>query len=69
MCTVDVGVFGQVWTYPDHPQPFVDFNTQHKCRNFEQLRQWAEQNQLAEDVPSDFLQRPKEGDRVYPEIP
>lgn len=69
MCSVDVGVFGQVWIYPDNPEPFVDFNTQHRCRNFKQLRQWAEQNQLPKDVPPDFLQRPREGDRIYSGVP
>ncbi|OJJ86271.1 oxidase ustYa family protein [Aspergillus glaucus CBS 516.65] len=69
MCTTDIGVFGQFWIYPHHPEPFVDFNTQHKCRNFEQLRQWTEKNQLPEKVPSDFLEPPKVGDRIYPEVP
>ncbi|GLB11104.1 hypothetical protein AtubIFM57258_007523 [Aspergillus tubingensis] len=69
MCTVDVGVLGQVWVHPDHPEPFVDFNTEHKCRNFEEIREWAERNQLPEAVPNDFLQPPKIGDRVYEEIP
>ena len=69
MCTTDVGVFGQVWLYPDHPEPFVDFNTQHRCRNFEGIRQWAERNQLPEEVPSDFLEPPKVGDRIFSEVP
>ena len=69
MCTVDVGVLGQVWVHPDHPEPFVDFNTEHKYRNFEEIREWAERNQLPEAVPNDFLQPPKIGDRVYEEIP
>lgn len=69
MCTVDVGVLGQVWVHPDHPEPFVDFNTEHKCRNFEEIREWAQRNQLPETVPNDFLQPPKIGDRVYEEIP
>ncbi|GCB21438.1 naringenin,2-oxoglutarate 3-dioxygenase [Aspergillus awamori] len=65
MCTVDVGVLGQVWVHPDHPEPFVDFNTEHKCRNFEEIRDWAQRNQLPETVPNDFLQPPKIGDRVF----
>ena len=69
MCSVDVGVLGQVWVHPDHPEPFVDFNTEHKCRNFDEIRAWAQQNQLPETVPSDFLQPPKIGDRVYEAIP
>lgn len=69
MCTVDIGVLGQVWLYPQRPEAYVDFNTQHRCRNFEDVRRWAEENQLPENVPDDFLARPKRGDRVYEEIP
>ncbi|PYI08296.1 hypothetical protein BO78DRAFT_405789 [Aspergillus sclerotiicarbonarius CBS 121057] len=69
MCSVDVGVLGQVWVHPEHPEPFVDFNTEHKCRNFDQIRDWAQQHQLPETVPSDFLEPPKMGDRVYEAIP
>lgn len=69
MCTVDVGIFGQVWLFPEHPEPFVDFNTQHRCRNYEDIQQWAKQNQLPKDVPPDFLEPPKAGDRVYTETP
>lgn len=69
MCTVDVGVLGQVWVHPDSPEPFVDFNTKHRCRNFDAIRDWAEHNQLPESVPSDFLEPPKQGDRVYEEVP
>ena len=69
MCQVDIGLLGQIWLYPQSPMAFVDFNTQHKCRNFEDIRRWAEQNQLPAQVPKDFLSPPKEGDRIYAEIP
>lgn len=73
MCTVDVGVLGQVWYQPpDQPlQAFVDFNTVHKCRNFDAIRSWAEKHQLpnAEDTPPDFLEPPKDGDRVWHTVP
>ncbi|KAF9883352.1 hypothetical protein FE257_003568 [Aspergillus nanangensis] len=69
MCTVDFAVFGQVWVHPDHPEPFVDFNTEHRCRNFEDVRQWAEKNQLPEKTPADFLQHPRSVDVVHAEIP
>lgn len=69
MCMVDVGVLGQVWTFRDDPSAFVDFNTEHKCRDFEAVRKWAEKKQLPEDVPSDFLVPPGEDDVVYEEIP
>ncbi|KAL4948031.1 hypothetical protein BDW69DRAFT_203833 [Aspergillus filifer] len=69
MCTIDVGVLGQVWIHPDHPSPFVDFNTEHRCRNFEDIREWAERNQLPEHPPMDFLKPPGEGDRIYEVVP
>jgi hypothetical protein len=28
--------------------PFVDFNTKHKCKNFEDIRAWAEMHQMTE---------------------
>lgn len=69
MCTVDSGVLGQIWIYPENPEPYVDFNTQHRCKNFDAVRRWAEENQLPQDPPSDFLQAPSEGDRIYSQMP
>jgi hypothetical protein len=69
MCTVDVGVLGQVWLHPKAPEAYVDFNTEHKCRSFEIIRDWAEARQMAEKVPDDWLEPPKLGDRIYEEIP
>ena len=69
MCTVDTGVLGQVWWNPKWPEAYVDFNTRHKCKNFDAIRRWAEERQLPKDVPEDFLQPPKEGDTVYEHIP
>ncbi|KAJ5301974.1 hypothetical protein PENANT_c057G02157 [Penicillium antarcticum] len=69
MCTVDSGVLGQIWIYPENPEPYVGFNTQHRCKNFDAVRHWAEANQLPEDPPSDFLEPPAEGDRIYAKMP
>jgi len=69
MCTVDIGMLGQVWLYPDSPEAYVDFNTEHKCRNFDDVRQWAEDRQLPNIVPPDFLEPPREGDTIYEVIP
>ncbi|KAL2836748.1 hypothetical protein BJX68DRAFT_259815 [Aspergillus pseudodeflectus] len=69
MCTIDTGVIGQVWLYPDHPSPFVDFKTEHRCKNFEDVRIWAERNQLPEKTPGDFLRPPRVGDRVFDAVP
>jgi hypothetical protein len=69
MCTPDTGLLGQVWWDVDHPKSFVDFNTEHKCKNFDAIRQWAEERQLPETVPHDFLKPPRTGDTIYEEIP
>lgn len=74
MCTPDVGVLGQVWWKPSNegPQPFVDFNTKHRCRDFEAIRKWAKAHQLPPEEEVDmsiFYQMPKPGDTVYAEIP
>ena len=71
MCTVDIGVMGQVWIHPEAPEPYVDFNSVHMCRNFEAVRKWAEERQLpfSEELPDDWLERPRKGDRVYEEMP
>lgn len=67
MCNPDVGVLGQVWWQPegDRPTAFVDFNTKHRCRDYEGVRRWAEAHQLPseEDVDmSRFYEPPKPGD-------
>ncbi|KAK6383299.1 hypothetical protein LTR65_010284 [Meristemomyces frigidus] len=72
MCTVDIGVMGQVWFQPamaEFPEAYVDFNTRHMCRNFEDVRQWAQEHQISDGMPNDFLDPPKDGDTVYRTIP
>lgn len=69
MCAVDVGMLGQVWVHPEAPEAFVDFNTRHKCRNFEAIRSWAEERQMPESVPQDWLEPPEWRDKAYEEIP
>jgi hypothetical protein len=69
MCRADVGVFGQVWTHPEDPKPFVDFNTAHQCVNYDALRQWAEAKQVPVEVPPDLLAQPTPGMHIYPGTP
>ncbi|GAB7345445.1 hypothetical protein MBLNU457_3777t1 [Dothideomycetes sp. NU457] len=72
MCTVDIGVLGQVWwkgSHMEYPEAFVDFNTRHVCRNFEDIRAWAEKHQVPAEPPRDFLEPPQPGDRIYDHIP
>lgn len=72
MCTVDVGVFGQIWYRPSGEKnisAFVDFNTPHKCRNYDDVRRWAEERQLPEDVPRDFLIAPGPEIAIHDGVP
>jgi len=48
MCDADVGLIPMYWVkHHDHPWP--DFNTVHQCRNFDDVLQWAIENQV--DMP------------------
>jgi len=69
MCTVDIGVLGQVWWNQVEPKAYPDFNTKHICRNFEEVRKWAETHQAPEKVPDDFLQPPQRISDISKVIP
>ncbi|KAK4171324.1 hypothetical protein QBC36DRAFT_199588 [Triangularia setosa] len=73
MCNVDNGVLGQVWTHQSNtkqPQAFPDFNTRHKCKNYEAVRVWAEAHQVPpdEELPADYI-APWDTNDVIPYIP
>ncbi|KAF2424211.1 hypothetical protein EJ08DRAFT_700807 [Tothia fuscella] len=63
MCGADTSIFGQWWV--KDIGAWVDFNTQHKCKNFDDIRTWVEQNQ----VPETARVRWREGDKELDEIP
>lgn len=69
MCIADTAVLGQVWWDKSEPKAFVDFNTQHKCKNFEAMRKWAEVRQLPDEVAEDFLEPPSDWDHIHEDIP
>ena len=66
MCKADLGVFGQVWV-DKIEQPFVDFNTKHKCKNYDVIQRKAEEFQIAEGEK--LMLRLQDGDIRLPEIP
>ena len=47
MCNVDTGVLGQRWVDPEEPYGFPDFQTTHKCKNYDAIREWAEKLQVS----------------------
>lgn len=50
MCHADVGVFTSNWvTWRDQPWP--DFNTQKKCRDFDGILKWVQTNQMGPYEP------------------
>lgn len=46
MCNTDTGVLGQVWFDQESPTAFPDFNTKHKCKNFDDISKWAVEHQV-----------------------
>ena len=46
MCNVDTGVLGQRWVDKDKPYGFPDFQTTHTCKNYDDIRKWAEKLQV-----------------------
>jgi hypothetical protein len=70
MCDVDIGVFGSVWVNQTHPRPFVDFNTKHVCRNFDDIRTWVKNAQVPEGKLAEFMEEePGEEVKVWDEAP
>ncbi|KAK3376457.1 hypothetical protein B0T24DRAFT_573178 [Lasiosphaeria ovina] len=71
MCHVETAVLGQVW-YGSKEQPgaFPDFNTRHRCKNYDDVRRWAEARQEppADALPDDYTAVPADDD-VWPETP
>lgn len=54
MCASDTGVITYDWIQ-GWDLPFPDFNTWHKCRNFDEVLDWSEKNRV--HVPKERLTR------------
>ena len=39
-CDSDVGIYTYNWV-KDHKRPYPNFNTRHKCRNFDDILRWG----------------------------
>ena len=68
MCTPSIDVLGQVWYDVGGLNVFPDFNTRHKCLNFESIREWAKEHQAPAKVPEDYL-APPIPDAVFDGVP
>jgi hypothetical protein len=57
MCNVDTGVLGQRWVDEEEPFGFPDFQTTHKCKNYDDVRNWAEKLQVS-SIPWSIVTAP-----------
>ncbi|GAD96058.1 hypothetical protein PTT_11356 [Paecilomyces variotii No. 5] len=69
MCKADLSVFGQVWVrdYGIYP----DFDTKHRCKNFEAISDWVKHRQLKKQLDADgnSIFEIRDGDEILDEIP
>ena len=57
MCVADVGIITYEWV-KGHKYPYPNFNTVHKCRNFDDILQWSrEQQAQAPDTAGGWVER------------
>ncbi|KAI5812026.1 hypothetical protein BZA77DRAFT_253862, partial [Pyronema omphalodes] len=49
MCDGDVGMITYIWI-KGHNYPMPDFSNTHRCRNFEGIRNWVEENKVPMEV-------------------
>lgn len=67
MCNVDTGVLGQVWYgHAEGTQAFPDFQSRHKCKNFDEIRDWAVALQAppVDKLPEDYMKVPVADDVI-----
>ena len=57
-----------MWTSDPKLRPWVDFNTRHMCKNFDQIRAWAEEHQNRFE-PEDWWEQPGPDVKIWREIP
>ena len=69
MCVPDTGVFGQVWVDNLPEKVFVDFDTDHKCKNFWEIKDWVTKHQVTEEEYKGMKMRKRPGDIVLAQPP
>lgn len=59
MCNADTGVYTYNWI-EGRPSPMPDFNVQHKCKDFQAIKDWTAKH----SIPQTHLER-QPGEYVY----
>jgi len=54
MCTSDITPYLQMYDNKTKSGVTPDFNTQHKCRNFDKIHEWAEKNKARPETDWGF---------------
>lgn len=57
MCDADVGVITYDW-HAEKEFPVANFNTAHKCRDFEKILDWSYKHQA--ETPDGLVHKPKD---------
>lgn len=57
MCDADVGVITYNW-HENNSDPVANFNTPHKCRNFDRVLDWSYRHQT--ETPDGRVHKPKD---------
>lgn len=66
VCNADAGIITYNWV-KDHSTPYPNFNTLHKCRNFDSLMGYAKSIPIP--VPAGYQLAPQVGDKVWEHAP
>lgn len=57
MCDADVGLITMRWV-KKHDHPYPDFNTVHKCRDYDAVWRWLQEHQV--DVSGGWIVKPED---------
>ncbi|ESZ90385.1 hypothetical protein SBOR_9221 [Sclerotinia borealis F-4128] len=70
MCTAETDAHPYLWAMSgQHTHLYPDFNRDHKCKNFDDIRKFAEEHQAPWRDDGELDVQPKEGEIVLPGIP
>jgi hypothetical protein len=67
MCNADVGVISHQWV-KGIPDPFANFNTNHKCRDINAVREWIDKRTVPDAPEGGSFPIPK-GSKIWAQPP